>query len=191
MRVNTTYPSIKRGSGSRRKMLAVLRWPFIGAAIACVTVNICVGPPIWSPIALVGLYMAWTLIFSIDLVEYNVISQFIKTMLWTSILLTLIDILLIHGWARFVVPLVCLGGLVVCAILFLANLETQKHNMLPLILYIIITLVGSCVGYGIWHESGDWPFVALGATSLFCLVALILILRQDFLREMKRRFHIK
>ena len=191
MQIKITYPSISRGSGSRRRMLSVLRWPFIIAAITSVAVDICVDGPVWSPVAVFALYMAWSLIFSLDLVEYNIISQSIKTIVFTSILLTLIDIFIISGWAKFVVPIVCFGGLVVCTVLFLAGLETHKHNMLPFVLFIVAALFGSAIGLTLWHEENYWPFIALGVASVIDLVMLIIVLGQDFMREMKRRLHIK
>lgn len=191
MHVKNTYPSIKKGSGNRRRMLLVLRWPFIVAAVASVVVNLCVGGSLWSVIAVLALYMVWRLILSPDLVEYNRMSQPIKTVAWCCILLALIDILLIHGWGRFVIPIVCFGGLVVCIVLFFTNLETQKHNMLPLIIFIFVSIVGSSIALYFWHEDNDWPYIVLLCLSVLFLFALIVVLGQDFRIEMKRRFHIK
>lgn len=191
MHIKNTYPSITRGSGSRRRMLAVLRWPFILSALACLIVNVLIGGPLWSIVAVFALYMAWTLIFAIDLVEYNMISQTIKTVVLTSILLALIDILLFSGWAKFVIPIICFSGLLLCAVLFFSNLETHKHNMLPLIDFIVIAVIGSGVALYFWHESGDWPIVVLFCESALFFLSIIVILGQDFVREIKRRFHIK
>jgi len=47
------------------------------------------------------------------------------------------------------------------------------------------------VGISIWHEHDFWPFIVLGATALLLLISLIIILGQDFIREIKRRFHVK
>ena len=38
-----TYPTVEKHAFARRKMLAILRWPFIATAIASVIVNLCVG----------------------------------------------------------------------------------------------------------------------------------------------------
>ena len=191
MHIKNTYPSVARGSGSRRRMLTVMRWPFLLAAAASLIVNLCVGGPLWSIVVLCALYMAWTLIFSTDLVEYNIISQSIKTVAWCVVLLGLIDIFLIHGWAKFVIPIVCFGGLAFCAVLFFSDLDTQKHNMLPLIDFIFASLIGSGIALYFWHEKSDWPIIVLFGLSLLFLLALIIVLGQDFKREMKRRFHIK
>lgn len=191
MHVEITYPSVQRRTGLRHRLLNALRWPFILSAIACVIVNLCVGGPWWCVVAVAAMYMVWKLGLSTDLVEYNRISQTIKITIAASVLLTLIDILLVPGWAKMVVPLVCLGGLVLAVALFFTNLETQTHNMMPLILYILATAVGSALGLWLWHDGVVWQFLALGGASIAALAALIIILRQEFLREMKRRFHIK
>lgn len=170
-------------------MLSVVRWPFIAAALASIIVNLAVGGPKWSIIAVLSLYITWSLILSPDLVEYNRTSQSIKITLWSCILLTLIDIFIVSGWAIFVVPLVCFGGLLICAILFFTDIETQKHNMLPLILFIFAALIGSSIALYFHHGEGSWPLIVLGSFSLLLLISLIIVLGQDFRRELQRRFH--
>ena len=191
MHVKITYPSIKRGSRNRRLLLDILRWPFILAAVVSVIVNLCVGGPLWCVVASIGLSAIWKLLLSIDLVEYNRTSQFIKTVVWSCILLASVDILLVHGWSRFVIPIVLFGAHAICAVLFFTDIETQKHNMMPLILFIFASIVGSVVVLHFWHEQNDWPYMVLLGLSAVFLLTLILVLRQDFLREMKRRFHVK
>jgi len=171
-------------------MLTVLRWPFIAAGAASLIVNLCVGGPLWSIIAVLSLYMIWKLVLSIDLVEYNRISQSIKFAAWSCILLALIDILLVNGFAFFVIPIVCFGVLAICIVLFFTNLEMQKHNMFPLILFIFVSIVGSSVALYFHHGAGDWPYMVLLGLSVVFLLALIIVLGQDFRIEMKRRFHI-
>ena len=191
MRVEITYPSVTRASRSRRRMLSVLRFPFIGAAIASLAVNLWVGGPLWSIIVIPALYVVWRLVLAPDLVEYNRISQSIKAVVWSCILLTLIDIFLVHGFAIFVIPIVCFGGLVVCMVLFFTNLETQKHNMLPLVFFIFASVLGSAVALYFRHADGDWPYMVLLVLSVLFLLSLIIILGQDFKTELKRRFHLK
>lgn len=192
MNVKCTYPSIKRGSGNRKRMLSVLRWPLIGIIIASGIVNICIGGPLWSVIVAFSIYMLWTLVLSPDLVEYNRTSQSIKVVFWSSILLALVDILFEIRFALFVIPIVCFGGMTVCIVLFFTNLETQKHNMLPLVNFIFVSMIGSSVALYFHHDAAnDWPFIVLLGLSVIFLFALIVVLGQDFRREMKRRFHIK
>ena len=191
MRVEITYPPVAHASRSRRRMLSVLRFPFIGAAIASLAVNLWVGGPLWSVIVIPALYVVWRFALSPDLVEYNSISQSIKAVVWACILLTLIDIFLVHGFAIFVIPIVCFGGLVVSMVFFFTNLEAQKHNMLPLILFIFASILGSSVALYFRHAGGDWPYMVLLGLSVLCLVSLIIVLGRDFKVEMQRRFHLK
>jgi len=191
MNIKLTYPPKNKMRSGRRFLLSVLRWPFIGAAIACPIVNLAVGGPAWSIIALLSLYAVWTMVLSTDLVEYNRTSQTIKTVVFICILLTLIDVLIAPGWAAFVVPLVYFGGIILSGVLFFTNFEKQKHNILPLILFIFFGIVGSAIALSIWHEHDFWPYIATGSTSLLFLILIVITMGQDFLRELKRRFHVK
>ena len=191
MKINLTYPTVERGSFIRRRLLKALRWPFIGLGVASIIVNLCIGSPWWWPVAILSLFIIWKMVISPDLVEYNRTSQFIKIIVYSCIMLTLIDVLIVPGWASFVVPLVCFGGVVFSGVLFFTDMETQKHNMLPLVLFLVFATIGASVGLSIWHEHDFWPFIVLGATALLLLLSLIIILGGDFLREIKRRFHVK
>ena len=191
MQVKQTYPSVKKGSKNRRRMLIVLRWPFLLAATACMIVNLAISGPLWGIIAVIALYVVWTLILSLDLVEYNRMSQSIKIVAWTSILLALIDILLAHGFALFVIPIVCFGGLVVSVILFFTDLRRQKHNMLPLILFEIVSMIGSGIVLCFWDDPNNWPYIVLLSLSAVCFLAMVIVLGRDFKIELARRFHIK
>ena len=77
MEVKVTYPHVERRKKGRRKMLQILKWPFIVGALASIIVNICVGGKAWSAIVVAGEIALWKLVFALDLVEYNRISQFI------------------------------------------------------------------------------------------------------------------
>ena len=133
MHVKNTYPKVTKVSPNRKRMLNIVRWPFLGVAIAAIIVNICTGSPFWSILVLLTLQVVWKLILSPDLVEVNRISQSIKVVVWSSILLAAVDVLLVNNhFALFVIPIVCFVGLTNCIVLFFTNLETQKHNMLTL-----------------------------------------------------------
>ena len=191
MHVKQTYPSVKKGSKNRRRMLSILRWPFLSAAAACIIVNLAVSGPWWGVIAVLVLYIVWTLILSPDLVEYNRMSQSIKIVVWTSILLTLIDILLVHSFALFVVPIVCFGGLVVSIVLFLTDLQRQKHNMMPLILFEMVSIIASVIVLCVWNDPNNWPYIVLLSLSVIGFLTKIIVLGRDFKIEWQRRFHIQ
>lgn len=191
MHVKITYPTVEKSGGGRRKLLRILRWPFWGVAAASMITNLCVGSPYWFPVVLLSLYIVWKLVFATDLVEYNRISQSIKIVLFSSLLLALIDITLADVHAMLVVPIVCFSGIIVCSILFFTDLETQKHNMFPLVLLMFFSIIASGLCLIFWPEYDNWPFIVLAAVSALMMIVFIIILGADFRREMQRRLHVK
>ena len=91
----------------------------------------------------------------------------------------------------FVIPIVCFVGLASCIVLFFTNLEIQKHNMLPLINFIFVSIIGSAIALHFYNGIENWPLIVLFCLSVLFLLSLIIVLGQDFKIEMKRRFHIK
>ncbi len=191
MNIKITYPAVEKRRLERQKFLHILRWPYLAVAIACPIVNYCVGGKAWSIIVLMGMYMAWKLVLSPDLVEYNRLSQTIKVLILSCGMLALIDYFLAPGWAIEVVPIVAFGGLVIAGTLLFSDLERQKQNMLPLLLLIFIAIVASVIGLSVWYDRGRWAFWVMGAVAIVLLIACGIILGGEFLRELKRRFHIK
>ena len=191
MKIKIIYPDVSKRSNGRRTMLKILKWPFLGTAIACPVVNIAVGGVAWSVIALAGLAMVWSIAFSTDLVEYNRLSQSVKAIFYACIMLVLIDVLIAPGWALFVVPLVCLGGLLLAAVLFFTDLKRQKQNMLPMFMLDVIAIIASVAGSYIWSDAERWPFIAMGGLGVVLLIAWAIVLGEDFKYELQKRFHIK
>lgn len=191
MKIEPAYPPISKRGFQRRKLIKTVRWPVLLAAYTCPVINLCVGGKAWSVIVLMALYMLWTLVLSPDLVEYNRISQPIKLIACSCVLLALIDLLLAPGWAMPVVPLVCFAGLLVSSILFFTDLQKQKQNMLPMLLLAFMALLGAVVGLSVWHGDGRWALAAMGSFSLALLITCVLILGREFARELSRRFHTR
>ena len=191
MKVNITYPSKKSKNISRRRLLQILRWPFIGAALACIIVNICVGGKAWSAIAVVALFGIWKQIFAVDLVEYNRISQLIKSIMYIVIILALIDLLIVSIWAIGVLAIIGYSGLILSGILFLTDLKKQKQNMLPMFFYIVVALIASAVGFVYADQSNLWTVIVLAAVSFVLLFVCIVVLRKEFVNELKKGFKVK
>ncbi len=191
MQIKNTYPKITKGSANRRRMLRILRWPFIAIALASVIVNVIVGKPYWCVVAVAALLVIWNLALSTDLVEYNKISQAIKAVVWSCLILLLIEIFLVPIYAVFVIPIVSFGGIIACMIFLFVDTETQKHNLLPLINFIFLSIVGSAAALYFFPAARNWPFIVLLGESVLFLAVLIILLGQDFVRELRRRFHIK
>jgi hypothetical protein len=191
MHVKNTYPKVTKLPKNRKRMLSIVRWPFFAVAAAALIVNLFIKGPFWSIIVILALYVTWTFVLSPDLVELNRISQTIKVTVWSSILLAVIDLLFVHSFSLFVIPIVCFSGLLSCIVLFFTNLETQKHNMLPLINFIFASIIASLITLHFYHGKNSWPLVVLLSLSILSLLAFIIVLGPDFKREMQRRFHIK
>ncbi len=191
MKLSITYPALGKRRLQRRKLLSIIRWPLGFAALICPVLNLVTGGKAWSLIVLMSIYMFWTLILSPDLVEYNRISQSIKLIACTCILLTLIDVLLAPGWAIEVVPIVCFCGLTVSGILFFTDLERQKQNMLPMLLLIFFAMAGAGIGLCLWHEESRWALAVMGTFAFILLIACAAALGRDFIRELQKRFHTK
>ena len=85
MHVKNTYPKVTKVSRDRKRMLNIVRWPFLGVAVAAPIINLCVGGPLWCIIVILALLFVWKMILSPDLVELNRISQSIKVTVWTIV----------------------------------------------------------------------------------------------------------
>ena len=191
MKINITYPEVAKKNFKRRKFKEIMMWPMIILAIASVIVNLCVGGVWWWPVSLMGLYMIWRLLIDIDLVEYNRISQFIKMTIYSCILMFLIDYFLVSGWALDVINIVSFGSIIISGVLFYTDFNRQKQNMLPILFLIIIAIIWSVVGLFSALEMKEWPLIVLGSVALLFLITIIIILRGDFIREIKSRLHVK
>lgn len=192
MKVNITYPPIPKKEFKRNNLLKIMRPPMLLSAIACPIVNICVGGKAWSVVVLLGLYMLWDLAISTDLVEYNRISQWCKFAVYSTIMLACIELFLAAGWALMVIPIVCFSSLVVSAVLFFTDIKRQKQNMMPIFLFTVGSIIGSAIMLIFWHSPIDnWPIIVWCAVSSGLLIAFLIVLKGDFIRELKRRFHVK
>ena len=191
MNVKITYPAVEKHRLQRNKFLKILRWPYLAAAVICPVVNYCTGGKAWSVIVLMGMYMMWKLVLSPDLVEYNRLSQTIKLIVYSCILMVLIDYFLAPGWASTVVPIVGFGGLALAGTLLFSDLERQKQNYLPLLFLIILALVATVVGLNLWEGASQWALMVLGGVAVLLLISSGISMGSDFIRELKRRFHIK
>lgn len=190
MKIEITYPPKKRRLLEQREIIRIAKWPFLFAAYICPIINLVTGGAAWSLIVLWSLWMVWSLVLAPDMVEYNRISQVIKLVTDASILLILIELLLVGGWAIEVVPIVCFSGLAVVGVLFFADLDRQKQNMLPMLLFIAASLVCSLIGLACWREESRWALAVMGAFAAALLIACFSVISGDMVREFKKRFHV-
>ena len=184
------YPHIKKTSIAMLRVRYIFGLIFLAAAAVCPIVNIVLHGPAWSVIVLWALYMVWTLILKAPLVERNLISQGVRLLVMTGILLVLIDWLIVPGWAAFVIPNVVYTALIVLAILFFVNVSKQRHNVMPLLVVVALTVVGSVIALFVFSET-RWPMIVLAAVAASLLIVSIFILRTRLISEFRKRFHIE
>lgn len=191
MEIKITYPYIEKNSLIRGRLLEAIEWLFLSTAFVCPVINIAVGGKAWSIIVLMSLYMIHTLILSPDLVEYNRISQFIKFVICLCILLVLIDVFLYPGWAAFTTSVICCCGLIVSGTLFFTDFQRQKKNMFPILLFVIFSMIRAIVGICLSKGEVRASFIFMEVLSLVLLLVFAITLRNDFIRELHCRFHIR
>lgn len=191
MKINITYPVVKKSRYKLRMLLISLNCLFFAAGVISVLINLLVGGKLWCIVVTWSLWLVWSQIIAPDMIEYNRISQTIKLVVNSCILLALIDIFLAPGWAMNVVPMVCFSSLITVGILFFTDYQRQKQNMQPMFLLCIASIIGSGVGLIIWHEKNYWPLIVMGSCGLGLLIASAFRLRKELLTEMKKRFSIK
>jgi ABC-type multidrug transport system permease subunit len=190
MKIKVVYPEVSKKTFQRRIIIKYLKWPFILASLITPIINILVGGLAWSVIVVVGLYMTWHLLVSPDLFEYNRISQFIKFSIYCCILILLIDLLLVGGWALEVISIINFAALIVSGFLLYTDFNHQKHNLFPIFFLIVIGLVWATVGL-ISLNIPSWILIVLACIALLSLGVIIIVLKGDFIRELKCRLHLK
>ena len=191
MQIKTVYPAISKSALQRSRVLRLIRWPFLLAAYLCPILNLYFGGSAWSVVVLWSLWMLWSLALSPDLVEYNRISQTIKLIEYSCILMILIDIFLSQGWAADVVYIICFSSMILTAVLFFTDLNKQKQNMLPMLLLMAVSIAASIIGLTLWKGKIMWPAMLAGVLALALALACFTVLGRDFLLEFKKRFHTK
>ena len=64
-------------------------------------------------------------------------------------------------------------------------------SVFPMLLLVLITITGAVTVWLMKGSECEWPVTAMGLTAISLLIALIAVLRSEFLLELKRRFHVK
>lgn len=192
MKIKITYPKVSPKIIKHQRLINFMKWPLlIIAVVICPIINLITGGKAWSLVVLMSIYMAWDLVISRDLVEYNRISQFVKLITLTSLLLITIDIFLSPGWALEAVPILIFSGLIVTSILFFTDIERQKQNIFPFLFLILLSIISSIVGLSFYHEKDSWPLTVMGAVALFLLITLSITLKENIINELKKGFSVK
>lgn len=191
MKIKITYPKVSPKIIKHQRLINFVKWPLLIAVVICPIINLITGGKAWSLVVLMSIYMAWDLVISRDLVEYNRISQFVKLITLTSLLLITIDIFLAPGWALEAVPILIFSGLIVTSVLFFTDIERQKQNIFPFLFLILLSIISSIIGLSFYHEKDSWPLTVMGVVALFLLITLSITLKENIINELKKGFSVK
>ena len=191
MKIKITYPKVSPKIIKHQRLINFMKWPLLIAVVICPIINLITGGKAWSLVVLMSIYMAWNLVISRDLVEYNRISQFVKLITLTSLLLITIDVFLAPGWALEAVPILIFSGLIVTSVLFFTDIERQKQNIFPFLFLILLSIFSSIIGLSFYHEKDSWPLTVMGAVALFLLITLTITLKENIINELKKGFSVK
>lgn len=191
MKIKITYPKVSPKIIKHQRLINFMKWPLLIAVVICPIINLITGGKAWSLVVLMSIYMAWDLVISRDLVEYNRISQFVKLITLTSLLLITIDVFLAPGWALEAVPILIFSGLIVTSVLFFTDIERQKQNIFPFLFLILLSIFSSIVGLSFYHEKDSWPLTVMGVVALFLLITLTITLKENIINELKKGFSVK
>lgn len=191
MKIKITYPKVSPKIIKHQRLINFMKWPLLIAVVICPIINLITGGKAWSLVVLMSIYMAWDLVISRDLVEYNRISQFVKLITLTSLLLITIDVFLTPGWALEAVPILIFSGLIVTSVLFFTDIERQKQNIFPFLFLILLSIFSSIIGLSFYHEKDSWPLTVIGVVALFLLITLTITLKENIINELKKGFSVK
>ena len=191
MKIKITYPKVSPKIIKHQRLINFMKWPLLIAVVICPIINLSTGGKAWSLVVLMSIYMAWDLVISRDLVEYNRISQFVKFITLTSLLLITIDVFLAPGWALEAVPILIFSGLIVTSVLFFTDIERQKQNIFPFLFLILLSIFSSVIGLSFYHEKDSWPLTVMGIVALFLLITLSITLKENIINELKKGFSVK
>lgn len=191
MKIKITYPKVSPKIIKHQRLINFVKWPLLIAVVICPIINLITGGKAWSLVVLMSIYMAWDLVISRDLVEYNRISQFVKLITLTSLLLITIDVFLAPGWALEAVPILIFSGLIVTSVLFFTDIERQKQNIFPFLFLILLSIFSSIIGLSFYHEKDSWPLTVMGVVALFLLITLSITLKENIINELKKGFSVK
>jgi len=189
LQIKITYPKPQKKKSHRGLVIEIGRNLFLLAAVLCAAINIWAGGKAWSVIVIWALYMAWSLLVHPDMIEYNRISQFTKAIVQSCIMLVLIDVFITSGWAANVVSIICFGSLIAVCMLLYTDFERQRHNLLPIILFSILSLIVTAVLVIISKGKVSWQVLVTFVLSFAVLAVCVKTMGWNIKSELKKMFH--
>ena len=191
MKIKEIYPKVEKKLEFQKKIYNFIKHFFISVGLLCLVLNLITGGKLWSLLVIWSMWFFWKQFIDIDMIEFNRMSQVIKFIINSSILLIIIDNFIVSGWAVEVVPIVCFCGIVVIGILLFSDFERQKHNTFPVIMICLLCIISSIIGLSIWKEETRWALAVMGVFAVILLLSYISKQGIEFLNELKKIFSIK
>ena len=192
MEMKNVYPDNLKSRGRSlnivRRVFMFILWT---GSLASVIVNLSTGKPWWSAVVVVSVFAVHKLLLSPQLVERNLIGLFINLASYSSLILLSIGLTLSGGWDLFVIPIVCAGSILICTLMFLFDTEGQKNSVHASAVLSFLCSVAFLVGFLKLQGRDKLVMGICALVSASCLVIYFSVLRTDFFRELRRRFHIE
>ena len=190
MKVKIVYPEFQKRSYVFNRLQGILTIVFAVAAVVCLTVNLAVGGRLWSLVVLWSLWGVWKMVISYDLVEFNIISQTVKTLFYVVVLLFLIDHFLAPGWAAFVIPIVCFATQIFLIIIYFIDVRKQTRNSLPMFWLALVSLI-AIMAVWFFLNGINWPMIVVGSLSVVMVLIAFFAYRHEFAHELRKWFHTR
>lgn len=191
MKINEIYPKVEKKVELKKNIYNILRFAFMSTSLLCFVLNLITGGKMWSLLVIWSLWLIWNQFIAIDMIEYNRMSQIVKIVLNSSILLIIIDRFIISGWAIEVVPIVCFCGIILIGILLFSDFDRQKHNTFPVIIICLLCIISAIIGLSVWKEETRWALALMGTFASILLFIYVSKQGIDFINELKKIFSIK
>ena len=191
MNIKKIYPPAPKKKVRRAAIIKVARWPFVIAALSCLIVDFLIGDFDWSLIAVVSLYIVWTVFISPAMVEVNPISQMIKVAALICLLLFVISRAVPWKGSTDVISIICSSVMGISFALLVSDYQNQKNNVFPMIVLCLVSLAFSIPLFMSREGAGRWFYGVSGIIGVAVFIASVIILGGSFFRELKKRFHTK
>ncbi len=87
MKIKEIYPNVEKKVEIKKHIYNTIRFTFMFAGFICFILNLITGGKLWSLVVIWSLWLIWNQFISIDMIEYNRMSQIVKLVFNSSILL--------------------------------------------------------------------------------------------------------
>lgn len=186
-----TYPVYRKAS-SRRKRLRF--WSILSLVVltaATVIVNISIGGRAWSLYAVAGAIVHYQAFYARKQVESSLIRKFVSIVISVCVLMVVVQVLSPAEVAsvQMIIPIILWGALIIVALLYFTDFQSQKSHLTPILLTICISFV--CIGTGLWiFNVIKWPSIVLMSISTVIVLLSLIFFRKPIKAEMRKKLHI-